>query len=71
MDIFTSLASHWKLKTEPGSNFSALGKIEYVSKNLTGEKWGAGGILILHIYKNIWLNLLYTRCVCFANSALN
>lgn len=53
MDIFISLARHWKLKTEPGSNFLTLGKVEYVSKNLTGEKWGGVQILTLHIYETI------------------
>lgn len=47
MDIFTSLASHWKLTTEPGFNFLTLGKVEYVGKNGTGEN--AGGILTLYI----------------------
>lgn len=39
MGIFTSLASHWKLKTEPGSNFLTSGKIEYAGRYLIGEKW--------------------------------
>ena len=63
-DIFTSLASHWKLTAEPGSNFLTLGKVEYVGKNVTGEN-GVGAVDFnpVHLGKHMTEPIICSMCL--------